>query len=504
MGAGVGGLAAAMRLSAAGHHVTVLEKAGGPGGKMRTSPSDAGPIDIGPTVLTMRWVFEDLFRAAGTDLTDHVTLTEDTILARHWWHDGSTLDLFSDPEQSAKSVWGFAGSKGERQFRAFSNRARRLFEAFQGPMMETAQPSSMGLALRVLKTPRLIMDMAPLHTMMQSLARQFDDPRLRQLYGRYATYVGGSPFGAPALLSLIAHSEALGVWSIKGGMHALAQAMETVAQSMGVRFAYHQTVKSILTHDGKATGVQTADGNWMADCVVFNGDPAALAGGLLGQSTRRAVSKSSVEPRSLSAWVWGFQSTPNGPPLAHHNVFFGKNPKEEFDPLTQGKMPDDPTLYICAQDRGGGHIPTGPERFEIIMNGAPTHAQTATTKEKELCHQRTFHALKQHGLTFGPEPKVQALTTPADFNALFPGSQGSLYGRSPHGMTAGLKRPTARTRIRGLYLVGGGAHPGAGVPMATLSAMHVAGAIAQDQTSILPSRRTGMPGGMSTGSSPAE
>jgi 1-hydroxycarotenoid 3,4-desaturase len=183
--------------------------------------------------------------------------------------------------------------------------------------------------------------------------------------------------------------------------------------------------------------------------------------------------------------------------LAHHNVFFAADPRVEFDDLSRGHMPRDATLYVCAQDRGQG-VPADLERFEIIMNGPAGH-QT-TQQEAETCRTRTFETLQGMGLTFSPPPDTTALTTPQDFATAFPASEGSLYGRSPHGMMATFQRPTARTAIPGLYLAGGGVHPGAGVPMACLSGKHAAEEIRSDLALTSPSRRTATPGGMSMGS----
>jgi 1-hydroxycarotenoid 3,4-desaturase len=210
------------------------------------------------------------------------------------------------------------------------------------------------------------------------------------------------------------------------------------------------------------------------------------------------VPDTATAPRSLSANVWTFAARPSGPDLHHHNVFFGADPTREFGPIAQGRMPEDPTLYVCAQDRGTGNAPPASERFEIIMNAPPLTGQDP--EDPATCRTRTFQTLARHGLTFDPAPPDSALTTPAGFEALFPASLGSLYGRSPHGLLAAFARPTARTRLPGLYLAGGGAHPGAGVPMATLSGRHAAEAIVTDRTSTSPSHRTATPGGMSTAS----
>ena len=500
IGAGMGGLSAAIRLAHAGLDVQVVDSAPVPGGKMRTMASDAGPVDAGPTVMTLRPVFEELFESVGAQLSDYVMLHRETVLARHWWPDGSSLDLFAEREASAAAVGGFAGARAEREFRAFCRRAQRLYEAFDAPMMRAAAPSQGALTKHVLTHPWLMLDMAPMKSLAQSLAAQFSDRRLAQLFGRYATYVGGSPFRSPAILGLIWHAEEQGVWRVEGGMHRLARALQTLAVDRGVRFTFNATATRVETQDGAAAAVHLQDGTRLpADIVVFNGDPAAFRAGLMGEGLRATLPESATHPRSLSAYVWSYAAVPRGPELVHHNVFFCDDPQTEFEPIAAGRMPEDGTLYICAQDRGTGRSPEGLERFEIIMNGPPkADGAEASNEEKATCRTRTFDTLARFGLTFEPTPETEWLTTPRHFARLFPASEGSLYGRSPHGLTASLKRPTARTRVPGLYLAGGGAHPGAGIPMATLSGRHAAEAILTDLASTSTSRRTAMPGGMST------
>lgn len=496
IGAGIGGLSTALRLAHAGLDVQVVDIHSAPGGKMRTRPSEAGPVDIGPTVMTLRGVFETLFEDLGERLSDHVTLEPDMILARHFWRDGSILDLFHDPDQSARSVEAFGGTTARREFEVFSRRARALYEAFEGPVMEAAQPNLAALTRHVLRNPGLIPAMAPGRSLARALAAQFSDPRLQQLFGRYATYVGGSPYQSPAVLGLIAHSEAKGVWRVKGGMHRLAVAMCDLATARGARFRFNAKAARIETADGRTTAVHLADGTRLpADLVVFNGDPKALGETALGPDVTDAVPRRGTAQRSLSAFVWGFAAKPEGVELAHHNVFFCANPKREFDDLSAGRMPSDGTLYVCAQDRGG-ETPDGLERFEIILNGPAGHE--TTPEDQNTCRTCSFETLRQMGLRFTPTPDTTHLHTPADFAADFPGSDGSLYGLSPHGMMATFHRPTARTRTRGLYLAGGGAHPGAGIPMACLSGQHAAAAILSDLALTSTSPKTAMRGGMST------
>lgn len=502
IGAGLGGLAAALCLAHAGLEVTVVDRLDAPGGKMRSRASVAGPIDAGPTVLTLRGVFDALFDAVGARLSDHVTLIAEPVLARHWWPDGDGLDLYADAEASEAAIRDFSGGRSAAAFRRFNRRSARLFDAFDAPMMRDPAPNPRRLAAVVARAPSLLPDMAAFGSLAGMLGREFADPRLAQLFGRYATYVGGSPYRSPALLALIWQAEARGVWRVAGGMHRLALAMAALAAAKGARFHYGAEALGIEFAGGGAA-VRLVDGRRLpAGRIVFNGDPRALATGLLGAAPARAVPTAGVEPRSLSAYVWSFAAPPPAARLIHHNVFFGRTPRAEFDDLDRGRAPRDPTLYVCAQDRGAGAGPgAGPcglERFEIIQNGPPVTRGRPPAEEFETCAERTFRTLSRMGLSFASPPERRGLTTPRDFATLFPGSAGSLYGRSPHGLMAAFRRCQARTAIPELYLAGGGVHPGPGVPMATLSGRHAAAAILADLASTSMSRRMAMPGGTST------
>ncbi|WP_371227378.1 1-hydroxycarotenoid 3,4-desaturase CrtD [Roseovarius sp. 2305UL8-3] len=498
IGAGIAGLATAARLAHVGLDVTVCEAQATPGGKMRCLPSAAGPVDAGPTVLTMRPVFEQLYADIGETLSAHVTLVRQRMIARHFWHDGSQLDLFDSEEANIAALQEFAGSTAARQFRDFSGQARLLFQAFEAPMMHAAAPSFLKLARHVAARPHLLTRLAPFSSLNRLLHQHFDDPRLIQLFGRYATYVGGSPYQAPALLALIWQAEAAGVWAIEGGMHQLAQSLADLAKARGAQFHYGKAVDRIEVDGGAVTGVTLADGTGItAPVVVYNGDPRALALGALGPGCGGVAPQTKRKPRSLSAEVWAFAARASGPELAHHNVFFRDDPKPEFDGLARGEISPDPTIYVCAMDRGISTPTPEIERFETIVNAPPLTGKP-NTEDISQCQSRTFQTLASFGLQFDRMPDPESLTTPSDFETLFPGSAGALYGQSPHGLTAALQRPQTRTPISGLYLAGGGAHPGAGVPMATLSAQHAAEAILSDRISTSPSRPTAMRGGIST------
>lgn len=503
IGAGIGGLACAIRLAAAGRAVTLFDAASTPGGKMRCLPSVAGPVDAGPTVLTMRDVFDDLFAAAGTTLEQHLTLDPLPVLARHIWADGSALDLVHDGETNAQAIGALAGAAAQAEFRAFHRHTRQLQKAFEASVIRAPYPMAGAILRAALAQPGLWPALMPGVSLAQDLQRRFSDPRLRQLFGRYATYVGGMPQSAPAVLALIWQAEGAGVWAVRGGMGQLARALAKVARDLGVEIRSQTPIERISVCGGRVKAVHPLGASAVpVSAAVFNGDPRALSMGLLGPDVARALPRMATEPRSLSARVWAFAARPRGVDLAYHTVFFADTEEAEFGPLAKGENPADPTIYICAQDRARA-APQGPERFELILNAPPLPHHRP--EDPRTCQQMTFARLARMGLTFDPEPEVTTLTRPQEFEAMFPGSQGAIYGRSPAGALASFLRPRATTRIPGLVLTGGGVHPGAGVPMAALSGMHAAQAVMNmAPVSTLRSAPMAMRGGISTGSATTE
>ncbi len=354
IGAGIGGLVGAALLAHRGLQVELFEAAGAPGGKMREVAIGDLRVDAGPTVLTMPWVFEEIFAAAGASLADHVKLEPLQTLARHAWSDGGRLDLCADPEASVAAIRQFAGAGEAEGFRAFLQRARAVYETLEGPFLKGSRPNPISLSARVgLSRLPDLWRISPFTTLWSALGEHFRDPRLRQLFGRYATYCGSSPFRAPATLMLIAHVEQAGVWRVAGGMHRLARSLADLASSRGAAIHYGRRVERIVVERGAVCAVETQDGQRAeADAILFNGDVAALAAGALGPDAARACDDARRAPNSLSALTFALVGRPEGFPLSHHNVFFSDDYRAEFDEiLKQRRLPRDPTIYICAQDR---------------------------------------------------------------------------------------------------------------------------------------------------------
>jgi 1-hydroxycarotenoid 3,4-desaturase len=494
------GLSCAVDLARQGVEVIVLERREASGGKMREVGAGGRTIDAGPTVLTMRWVFDEIFDAAGASLEQFLKLIPAEILARHAWSESERLDLFADLSRSAEAIGDFAGPGEARGYLAFCAEAEAIYKALRGTFLTEQLTGPIGLACRSgLRGLPALAAIRPFETLWSALGRHFHDPRLRQLFGRYATYCGSSPFAAPATLMLIAHVEREGVWLVAGGMQRLADSLAALAGSLGATIRYGAPVDEILTESGRATGVRLAGGERLAGAgVIVNADCAAIAGGLFGEDARRAIRPIEPADRSLSAIVWTLQARTGGFPLHRHNVFFAPDYAREFtDLFARGQLPRVPTIYVCAQDRPAirGDGP-GQERLMVLINAPPRgDLQTIDSKELAACQTRVLAHLSHCGLEVDPCLETLGVTTPDQFHQLFPASGGALYGRATHGWSAAFRRPGARTRIAGLYQAGGGAHPGAGAPMAALSGRLAARRLLKD----LGSTRRSVPGAMSGG-----
>ena len=485
IGAGAGGLAAGIDLARSGFRVTMLERAATPGGKMHRREVDGRAVDGGPTVLTMRSIFEQLFLDAGAQLEDRLTLLESPIIARHAWSHGGVLDLYPDPEHSRQSIETFAGSEDASGFERFYAQSARIHKTLSETFMTAPKPDPVTLVGRVLRRhhPSSLMAARPAPNLWRALGQFFKDERLRQLFARYATYVGSSPLSTPATLMLIAHVELEGVWLVDGGMHRLAQAMAELGQELGIELHLNTHVSEVLVKGGRAAGVRLEDGTSLpADAIVFNGDTNALATGQLGEEAMRAVKPRPLQKRALSALTWCIKGSSSGFDLDHHNVFFESNYPSEFNTIfSERDVPTKPTVYLCAQDRGPNGSLNGSERLLMLVN-APADGDEQSWSEEKVTRARdnAMAVLNRCGLNLSFRDSDCVSTTPTDWHGRFPGTGGSLYGGASHGIWSSFTRPGARSRLRGLYLSGGSVHPGPGVPMATLSGRLAASAVLRD------------------------
>jgi 1-hydroxycarotenoid 3,4-desaturase len=485
-GAGVGGLVAAVDLAARGVPVAIVEKEAAVGGKMRQVRPNGRGIDAGPTVFTLRAVFDELFDHAGTSTDSELTLTKLDVLARHAWDgDPARLDLFADRERSADAIGAFAGKAEADGFRAFAGETERIFNTLHGSFMRAPRPSPVGLAMNVgLLNIGQLLATKPFRTLWSSLGSHFRDARLRQLFGRYATYCGSSPFEAPATLMLIAHAELMGVWTLKGGMHALATTLAALAQRKGATMRLGAGVEEIIAEGARTSGVRLTTGEMLpASAVIWNGDVSALGAGLVGDAARTAAPITPAHRRSLSAVTWCIDTHTEGFPLTRHNVFFSRDYPGEFaDIFGKRRPPAAPTVYVCAQDRGDDALSNGPDRLLCLVN-APADGDARPLAEADVraAAEGGFSLMERCGLRIDRSGGDGVVTTPTDFERLFPASGGALYGPASHGWMASFQRSGSRTKVPGLYLAGGSVHPAPGVPMAAISGRLAAAAVMEDR-----------------------
>ena len=476
VGAGVGGLTSALELAHQGLDVTVIEKNSVPGGKIRGIQIGSLPIDSGPTVFTMRWIFEKLFADCNENFDSEFELEALDILARHSWGD-SQLDLYANIQKSADAIGEFSSPKQAQLFLEFCKTANKVYMALKNAFIESARPNILGMMSSLgIQRSKALWDIGPFSTLWSALNSYFPDERLHQLFGRYATYCGSSPFLAPATLMLIAEVEMQGVWSVKGGMIKIPEVLARLAAKKGCQFQYDAEVENIRVVNNQVSGVQLRSGEFIeCDYLIFNGDINALQKGLLGSQASSAIPQNLKQTDSLSAITWSIEAKVSGFPLLRHNVFFNRPYHEEFaDIFTRRKIPQNPSIYICAQDRTD-FVQNHHERERLFcLVNAPANGDNSPYdfEEIEQCEQKVFALMRQYGLQLQGTQVLR--TSPPEFAKLFPGRGGALYGQATHGWMSSFHRLGSQSQIQNLYLTGGSTHPGPGVPMATMSGRLVA------------------------------
>lgn len=480
VGAGLGGLGTAVRLAAAGYRVTLLEKNERAGGKLNLWEEGGFRFDTGPSLVTLPGVIADTFKAAGRRMSDYLTLTPLDPICRYRFADGTRLDMASSLPRLVSEVERVSPGDVAGLFR-FLAYARTLFRR-AGPIFLLRERPGLGdlLSRRGLDAARIDAHLS-MHT---AVSRFFKSEKLVQLFDRYATYNGSSPYRAPATLAMIPYIEmGGGGWYIEGGLYRLAESLLKVAQELGVDFRPNSEVTEVLFEgSGKAAqacGVRLASGEMLrALHIVVNADPMQAYPAMVPahlQDRRLAGRMEGLEP-SCSGFVLMLGVRGDYPALAHHNIFFSGDYRAEFRAIfDKGTPAPDPTIYVACSSRSDpSQAPEGHLNLFVLVNAPalPPYGARQWDMWTGPYRDLILGKLEKAGLEGLRERIVVEKTiTPQDFRERYGAWRGSIYGLSSNSRTTAFLRPPNRAPgVQRLYFVGGSVHPGGGIPLVLLSA----------------------------------
>lgn len=463
VGGGVGGLVTAIRLATAGQNVALFERNDQLGGKLAVRERDGFAFDIGPSLLTLPELFDDVFRLAGTSLAAEVDLVRLDPSFRYFWPDASTVTFRDQPVATAEALDAFSPGSGA-EYLDYLHHARAIWSTSQRTFFAGDIGSPMSLLRRV-RSPRDFARIDARRSLASRSTKAFRDPRLRQWLGRYATYSGSDPSLAPATLGCIAAVEAdLGAWYVRGGLGALRDALVRVAQRCGVVAHTTAEVTRITCTRRRVTGVSVGTREYSSTSVVCNADAQHLYRDLLPHTKRLKSVERTPKSTSGIAVLVGVEG--RTPLIAHHNVWFSRDYAREFRDVSEGRIPRDPTIYACVSSiTDPTQAPADCENWFLLIN---------TPADERAVTDEVAGWLLDHLATIGPDLRRRArfveVIGPRDIARRYRSPGGAIYGTSSNGRSAAFRRPAIRGPRRGLYLVGGSTHPGGGLPLVTMSA----------------------------------
>ena len=483
IGAGLGGLSAAISLASEGFSVTLIEKNDKVGGKLNYLVKEGFTFDLGPSILTMPHIFETLFMRAGKNIRDYVVFEPVYPHWRNFFEDGCVVDLTPD-EKAQRDEFERLGEGVYEQFTQFMAYANKLNQETQTGYFQKGLDDIW--ALLKFYGLRRSLNFDVFSTMHQGVTRYIKHPKLVDILNYFIKYVGASPYQAPALMNLLpAIQYQYGLWYIRGGMYALAQAMEKLALELGVTIQLNTEVARIEYKDAKASAVHCHSGQPIfADLVVSNMEVIPAMETLL-QSSAAAMKKMHRFAPSCSGLVLHLGVNRLYPQLAHHNFFYAQDSRAHFNAVfREGRLSDDPTIYLVAPCKTDlTQAPVGCEVIKILPHiPCLSPHKPLTDADYWAMRERVFIKLERMGLTNLRQHIVtEEYWTPHDIKSRYYSNQGSIYGVvADRNLNLGFKAPQRSHQVKNLYFVGGSVNPGGGMPMVTLSGQLVCDKILQD------------------------
>ena len=492
IGGGLGGLAAACTLAARGRKVIVFERNEWLGGKAAVLEEQGFRFDMGPTIVTIPSVLRRIFSEAGRRLEDYLELIRLDPQWRCFFEEGAVLDLRQDCEAMARELDRFSpGTKSAEHYRGFLKLSERLNDISQRYFFYKPIGGLRDMFdLKAAFEPKVLGDVLSMR-MGQTVAgtvRAFNpDPRVAQMMDHFTQYVGSSPYGSPAVLCGIAHMQTgEGVWYPRGGTRAVPLALEKLARELGVEFRTNTRVERIVTENGAARGVCLQDGSLIPACaVVSNSDSVRTHRELIqGRAGDKFERRRKYEP-ACSGVVLYLGLRRRYEHLAHHDFVFSRDPEEEFDWIyRKGEPAPDPTCYLAATTCSEpATAPPGGEALYVLVH-TPYLRPHHDWKRMFAGYRKTIiEKLKRTGGMKDLEERIvfERVLTPQDIHDRYHVLNGAIYGLASHGRFLGAFKPGNRSPdLRGLYLAGGAAHPGPGMPMVLMSGWIAADTLDKD------------------------
>ena len=484
IGAGLGGLSAAISLATEGFSVDLLEKNDKVGGKLNVLQKDGFTFDLGPSILTMPHIFRQLFERAGKNMDDYVTIQTVEPHWRNFFEDGSTLDLSSDPLRMKQQL-DKLGPNTAKEFEQFLAYSQKLCEVTEDGYFAQGLDSFWEL-LKYYGPIKSLQAFDVFRSMDQGVRRFIKDPKLVDVLNYFIKYVGSSPYDAPALMNLLPYIQfGYGLWYIKGGMYGMAQALEKLALELGVTIQVNAEVAEIQHQGGRASAVRLIDDRVIpADIIVSNMEVIPAYKTLLTDQDKELKRVQKFAP-SCSGLVLHLGVDRIYEQLAHHNFFYSAHPREHFNAVFHANsLSDDPTIYLVAPCKSdASQAPSGCEIIKIlphIPHLDPEHPLSADDYAK--LRERVLLKLERMGLTDLRKHIVcEESWTPIDIQERYYSNQGSIYGVvADRFKNLGFKNSQRSKVLNNLYFVGGSVNPGGGMPMVTLSGQLVRDKILAD------------------------
>lgn len=483
VGAGFGGLSLAIRLQAAGMQVILLEKREKIGGRAYQLKDQGYVFDMGPSLITAPGIVDAVFQAAGRRLVDYVDLIPLDPFYRVFFHDGSHLDYVADPDRMKSQMRAFEPRDAER-FDDFMEAVEPIYEAVIGDRLGSKPFDSWGSMVRFLPKVVKLGAWRPVHSFVSKYFRDF---RHRFIYSFHPLFVGGNPFSTPSVYLMIPYLEKLGgVWFSRGGMYALVEAMGRLFEEIGGEIRTGTAVERIEVENGRATGVHAGGRFFPADVVVSNADVGHTYKGLIEPEARKHWTDRRVDGThyTMSCFLLYLGTRRRYEQLEHHTLILSERYRDLVRDIFDRKiLPEDFSMYVHAPTRTDpGMAPEGCESMYVLIPVANKKADIDWEAVKEPFARRVLDFLEAWGLEgLNDALEVLHIFTPDDFESELNATYGNAFAVEPRLTQTAYLRPQNRSEdVDGLYLVGAGTHPGAGVPGVILSAETTYGCIAED------------------------